>query len=49
VLEQVQLRNGASGQKALYGLPIGRSTNHLHIWKSLLERAGYSVGDLTKA
>ncbi len=35
-----------TGQKALYGLPIGRSTNHLHVWKSLLEDAGFSLADI---
>jgi multiple sugar transport system substrate-binding protein len=49
VLDQVQLLNGASGQKALYGLPVGRSTNHLHVWKSLLERAGFTLADIPSA
>ena len=29
-----------TGQKALYGLPMGRTTNHVHVWKSLLEQRG---------
>jgi multiple sugar transport system substrate-binding protein len=37
-----------TGQKALYGLPIGRSTNHVHVWKSLLESAGFSLADIPK-
>jgi multiple sugar transport system substrate-binding protein len=49
VLDQVQLLNGADGQKALYGLPMGRSTNHLHVWKSLLERAGFTLADIPEA
>jgi multiple sugar transport system substrate-binding protein len=49
VLDQVQLLNGASGQKALYGLPMGRSTNHLHVWTSLLERAGFTLADIPTA
>ena len=49
VLDQVVLRDGASGEKALYGLPIGRSTNHLHVWKGLLESAGFTLADIPKA
>ena len=40
--------NGITGQKALYGLPIGRTTTHLHIWKSILERAGFTLADIPK-
>ena len=29
------LLDAKTGQKALYGLPIGRSTNHIHVWKKL--------------
>ena len=42
------LLNAKTGQKALYGLPIGRSTNHIHVWKSLLERAGFTLEDIPK-
>jgi multiple sugar transport system substrate-binding protein len=38
--------NARTGQKALYGLPMGRTTYHLHIWKSLLERAGFTLADI---
>ena len=37
-----------TGQKAFYGLPIGRTTNHIHVWKSLLERAGFTLADIPK-
>ena len=43
-----RVRNPATGQKAVYGLPIGRSTNYLHVWKSLLEQAGFSLGEIPK-
>ncbi len=46
VLERVTLLDGKTGQRALYGLPIGRSTNHIHVWKSLLQRAGFTVADI---
>ena len=35
-LERAMLLNGTTGRTALYGLPMGRSTNHIHVWKSLL-------------
>ena len=40
VLACVTWRNASTGQKALYGLPIGRTTTHLHVWKSLLGARG---------
>jgi multiple sugar transport system substrate-binding protein len=42
------LLNEKTGQKALYALPIGRSTNHVHVWKSLLEQAGFGLEDIPK-
>jgi multiple sugar transport system substrate-binding protein len=47
-LNQAVLLNAQTGQKALYGLPIGRETTHLHVWKSLLERAGFTLADIPK-
>ena len=47
-LDQAVLLNAKTGRKALYGLPIGRSTNHLHVWKSLLEQAGFTLADIPK-
>jgi multiple sugar transport system substrate-binding protein len=40
------VRNNKTGQKALYGLPIGRTTNHIHVWKSLLQQAGFALDDV---
>lgn len=37
--------NAATGERALYGLPIGRSTT-LVLWKSLLEDAGFTLDDI---
>jgi multiple sugar transport system substrate-binding protein len=48
VLDWVRVRNGRTGQKGLYGLPIGSSTTHIHVWKSLLERAGLTLADIPK-
>jgi multiple sugar transport system substrate-binding protein len=40
--------NETTGQRALYALPVGRVTNHVHVWKSLLEQAGFTVEGLPK-
>jgi multiple sugar transport system substrate-binding protein len=47
-LARGHVRNPATGQKALFGLPIGRSTNYVHVWKSLLEKAGFTLEDIPR-
>jgi multiple sugar transport system substrate-binding protein len=47
-LESVKLFDGRTGQTGLYGLPMGRSTVHIHVWKSLLERAGFTLADIPR-
>jgi multiple sugar transport system substrate-binding protein len=42
------LLNQKTGQRALYALPIGRTSNHVHVWKSLLEKAGFTLTDIPK-
>jgi multiple sugar transport system substrate-binding protein len=42
------LLNKKTEQRALYALPIGRTTNHVHAWKSLLEQAGFTLADVPK-
>ena len=42
------LLNARTGQRALYGLPMGQISNYIHVWKSLLERAGFSLDDIPK-
>jgi multiple sugar transport system substrate-binding protein len=42
------LLNEKTGQRALYELPMGRTTNHLHVWQSLLEQAGFTLEDIPK-
>jgi multiple sugar transport system substrate-binding protein len=42
------LLNQKTGQRALYALPWGRSTHHIHVWKSLLEQAGFTLDDIPK-
>ena len=48
LLDRAMLLNTSTGQRALYALPMGRSTNHLHVWKSLLEQAGFTLEDIPK-
>jgi multiple sugar transport system substrate-binding protein len=45
-LDRVTLLNAKTEQKALYALPVGRSTNHIHVWKRLLEDAGFTLEDV---
>jgi multiple sugar transport system substrate-binding protein len=40
--------NQRTGQRALIALPMGRVTNHVHVWKSLLEQAGFTLEDIPK-
>jgi multiple sugar transport system substrate-binding protein len=45
-IEVSTLINGGTGRRGLYALPMGRRSNHLHVWKSLLERAGFTLADV---
>src|SRR4051812_43904838 len=47
-LERATLLDGTTGKRDLYALPMGRGTNHLHVWASLLERAGLTLADIPK-
>jgi multiple sugar transport system substrate-binding protein len=38
--------NQKTGQRALYALPVGRTTHHVHVWKSLLKQAGFKLEDV---
>ena len=42
------LLDGTTGRRALYALPMGFSTNHVHVWRSLLEQAGFTLADVPK-
>ena len=33
-IEASTLLNGSTGQRALYALPMGRTSNYVHVWKS---------------
>jgi multiple sugar transport system substrate-binding protein len=47
-LDSVTLLDATTGQRGLYLLPVGFSTNHVHVWKSLLEQAGFTLADVPK-
>jgi multiple sugar transport system substrate-binding protein len=40
--------DATSGRRGLHALPMGRVTNHVHVWRSLLERAGLRLEDIPK-
>jgi multiple sugar transport system substrate-binding protein len=40
--------NQKTEQRALYGLPMARTIYYVHVWKSLLERAGFNLADIPR-
>jgi len=38
--------DGRAGRRGLYALPMGRTSNHVHVWRSLLEQAGFKLHDI---
>jgi multiple sugar transport system substrate-binding protein len=46
LLDYLTVPNGRTGKRALYHLPVGRNSNYVHVWKSLLERAGFTLADI---
>jgi multiple sugar transport system substrate-binding protein len=47
-IDRATLFNASTAEKALYGLPMGRSSDHIFVWRSLLERAGFTLDDIPK-
>jgi multiple sugar transport system substrate-binding protein len=47
-LDSVTLLDATTGRRGLYLLPMGFATHHVHAWKSLLERAGFTLADMPK-
>ena len=45
-IEVSTLLDGKTGRRGLYALPMGRISNHVHVWNSLLERAGFTLADI---
>jgi multiple sugar transport system substrate-binding protein len=48
VLDWALWRTGSTEQKALYALPIGVTVNHVHVWKSLLQQAGFTPAEIPR-
>jgi multiple sugar transport system substrate-binding protein len=42
------LIDGKTGRRGLYAMPMGRLSNHVHVWNSLLERAGFTLTDIPR-
>ena len=40
--------DGKTGRPGLYALPMARGSNYVHVWNSLLERAGFTLDDVPK-
>lgn len=49
VLDHAVLMNGKTGRRALYGLPMGQGANFIHVWRSLLEQAGFTLEDIPES
>jgi multiple sugar transport system substrate-binding protein len=47
-LAWVTWRDPTTGHAAMYGLPVGREINHVHVWQSLLKQAGFTIADIPK-
>jgi multiple sugar transport system substrate-binding protein len=48
IVDASTLLNGRTGQRGLYALPMGRMSNHIHVWSTLLERAGFTLTEIPK-
>ncbi len=47
-IEVSTMLDGKTGRRGLYAMPMGRFANHVHVWNSLLERAGFTLADIPK-
>jgi multiple sugar transport system substrate-binding protein len=47
-IEAATMLDGTTGRRGLLALPMGRDSNYLHVWNSLLERAGFKLADIPK-
>lgn len=45
-LDTAMMFDSTMGRRGLYMLPMGLATHHVHAWKSLLERAGFTLADI---
>jgi multiple sugar transport system substrate-binding protein len=47
-LERATLLDATTGRRSLHALPMGQTTHHVHVWKSLLARAGLTLDDIPR-
>jgi multiple sugar transport system substrate-binding protein len=47
-LNRAMLLNARTNERGLYALPFGYETDHLHVWKNLLQQAGFVLDDIPK-
>jgi multiple sugar transport system substrate-binding protein len=47
-IEVSTLLDSKTGRRGLYALPMARCSNNIHVWNSLLERAGLSLENVPK-
>jgi multiple sugar transport system substrate-binding protein len=47
-LAAATLFDATTGRRALYAVPMGFTTNHVHVWRNLLEQAGFTLEDIPK-
>jgi multiple sugar transport system substrate-binding protein len=45
-IEASTLLDGKTGRRGLYAMPMARYSNHIHVWNSILERAGFTLADI---
>jgi multiple sugar transport system substrate-binding protein len=48
VLARATLLDATTGKRGVYALPMGSLTEHIHVWRTLLERAGFTLADVPK-
>jgi multiple sugar transport system substrate-binding protein len=46
LLELSAFTDRRTAQRGFYALPMGRNTNHIHVWLGLLEQAGFNREDI---
>jgi len=47
-LESVTVLDATTGRRGVHMLPMGMASHHVHVWRSLLERAGFTLADVPK-
>jgi multiple sugar transport system substrate-binding protein len=47
-LDRATTLDATTGRRGLHALPMAYSSRHVHIWRNLLERAGFTLADIPK-